>query len=154
MAKISVACSKGTYIRPLAEDIGQRLGCGGTLQELRRARIGRLAVEDAIDLDRLSAAGEHSLDALLRPADELLGHLPGTTLGADDATALLHGQRRQASRLLTAGLYRLYGEGIGFVGLAQTDGDCWIPIRLLSSTLAHQTQNFAAATRFDTGLKT
>jgi tRNA pseudouridine(55) synthase len=69
--KISVGCSKGTYIRVLAEDIGKSLGCGGYLLALRRTGIRDLRLEDAIGLDQLGELDESSKAARLLPVDRL-----------------------------------------------------------------------------------
>ena len=69
---IDVACSKGTYIRTLAEDIGSALGCGAHLSALRRTAAGPLRIEDAVTLDELQAMSEAEREARLQPADILL----------------------------------------------------------------------------------
>src|SRR5690606_20993199 len=79
--RIRVACSKGTYIRVLAEDIGEALGCGAHLSALRRERVGELSIEDAIPLDELVSLDEQSAAARLAPIDALLGKLPAVRGG-------------------------------------------------------------------------
>ena len=73
---LDVACSKGTYIRTLAEDIGEALGCGAHLSALRRTASGALGLADAVTLEQLSAMSEPERDALLLPADALLAGWP------------------------------------------------------------------------------
>lgn len=76
-ATVRVTCSKGTYIRTLAQDIGRRLGCGAHLSALRRTRVGPFDIDDAIELETLQAMAEpqsvllplNELPAGLRPAD-------------------------------------------------------------------------------------
>lgn len=94
---IDVTCSKGTYIRTLAEDLGDLLGCGAWLQALRRTATGPLSIDDAVTLDALQAMGEDERDALLRPADSLLAEWPAVRLPDDEAGLFLSGLRQRVS---------------------------------------------------------
>ena len=89
--KLSVTCSKGTYIRVLGEDIGKVLGCGAHLNALRRTQVGALTTDRMITLDEL-AAHEAPL-SLLSPVDALLSSFPAVQLNADLAKRFLNGQR-------------------------------------------------------------
>lgn len=80
-----VTCSKGTYVRTLAEDLGEALGCGAHLTMLRRTGVGALTLEHAVTLDALSDADEASRDAWLQPVDALLSTFPMVRL--DDECA-------------------------------------------------------------------
>ena len=89
--KLSVTCSKGTYIRVLGEDIGNALGCGAHLNALRRTQVGTLTMAGVITLDALN---EHAAPAsLLAPVDALLSSFPAVALTADLAKRFLQGQR-------------------------------------------------------------
>ena len=90
---VDVDCSKGTYVRVLAEDIGRALGCGAHLSALRRTRAGRLSVDDAVTLAELEAMAPEARRARLLPEDELLASL--ATVQLDDVLAerFRHGQR-------------------------------------------------------------
>ena len=91
-ASFLVTCSAGTYVRTLADDVGERLGCGAHLSTLRRLGSGRFTVDDAIDLDKalaLAAAGRLG-EALLTPAAAVADY-PSVTVGAADARLLAHG---------------------------------------------------------------
>ena len=92
---LDVRCSKGTYIRTLAEDIGEALGCGAHLAALRRTASGKLTVDDAVTLERLAALSEAERDALLLPADALLADWPQVHLPDDEAGRFLTGLRRR-----------------------------------------------------------
>jgi len=81
--RIRVACSAGTYIRTLAEDIGREIGVGAHLTELRRTRAGRFAIGDAVTLDELEKLDDPS--TALRPITEAVGHLRAITLPPDRA---------------------------------------------------------------------
>lgn len=75
LVRLRVAATAGFYVRSLAHDLGQALGCGAHLEALRRTRAGRFRVEDAASLDTLQAAGPAAPERIL-PVSELLGHLP------------------------------------------------------------------------------
>ncbi|WP_374337716.1 tRNA pseudouridine(55) synthase TruB [Methyloversatilis sp.] len=87
-----VLCSKGTYIRTLAEDIGAMLGCGAHLTGLRRTRTGPLNLDEAVTLERIAAYNEEVRGVLLGPPDMLLQTLPSCRLGEADALRLVNGQ--------------------------------------------------------------
>jgi len=90
---IDVACTKGTYIRVLAEDIGEALGCGAHLIALRRTRVADIAVNAAIPLERFEALPEADRDASLLPVDTLIRGLPRIDLDPALATRFAEGQR-------------------------------------------------------------
>lgn len=96
--RLRVACSKGTYIRVLGEDIGAALGCGAHLQALRRTQVGMLALEQAVTLDVLAAAPEGERTTLLAPVDALLSSFPSVHLSQLLAQRFLHGQRLALSK--------------------------------------------------------
>ncbi len=91
-ARIAVDCSKGTYVRTLAADIGEALGCGAHLSALRRTRTGPFGIADAHGLDALAALDAPGRDALLLPMLDLVAGLPRVALGADEALRFGHGQ--------------------------------------------------------------
>jgi tRNA pseudouridine55 synthase len=91
MLKLSVTCSKGTYIRVLGQDIGEALGCGAHLNALRRTQVGPLTMENMITLDALIAHPEPL--TLLAPVDALLASFPAVQLNAELAKRFLNGQR-------------------------------------------------------------
>lgn len=88
-----VVCSKGTYVRTLAEDIGELLGCGAHLVALRRTGVGALTLAHAVTLDALSSMAASARDAMLRPVDALLSTFPAVRLSEDAARRFQHGQR-------------------------------------------------------------
>ena len=129
---IDVACSKGTYIRVLGEDIGAALGCGAHLAALRRTRAGALDVDGAITLAGLEALDDASLAARLQPCDALVADWPRVVLSADDAGRFLAGVRRRLD-LPDAPALRVYGPGADeFLGTAHASGGELIATRLLS----------------------
>jgi tRNA pseudouridine55 synthase len=90
---LDVDCSKGTYVRVLAADIGEALGCGAHLAGLRRTRVGALGVDGAIGLAALEALAPAERRERLRPVDELLATLPRIALDAALAQRFRQGQR-------------------------------------------------------------
>ena len=96
--------SKGTYIRTLAHDLGERLGCGAHLAALRRTAVGALAVADAVPLAALEAAEPAAREAWLRPVDALLGTLPRVDLPEPLAGRFMQGQRLVLDNALRAPL--------------------------------------------------
>ncbi|CAB1368689.1 tRNA pseudouridine(55) synthase TruB [Denitratisoma oestradiolicum] len=133
LAVIDVACSKGTYVRTLAADIGALLGCGAHLAALRRTRIGGLRVEDAVALDVFEALTLEARDRCLAPPDTLLAELPVATLNAAETERVLHGQGvRWEGR--SGDRWRYYGINGAFLGLGELSTDGWLnPRRLIAS---------------------
>ena len=87
LLRLRVAASAGFYVRSLAHDIGQALGCGAHLEALRRTRVGRFSVNDALTLDRLEGDGA----AAIIPLNPLLGEMPAITLTAEGVRRAAHG---------------------------------------------------------------
>jgi tRNA pseudouridine55 synthase len=129
---LDVTCSKGTYIRTLAEDIGAALGCGATLSALRRTGSGPLSIDQAITIDALNALGEAERQAHLMPADTLLADWPPVELPAEEAGRFLTGLRRKVSHA-DALAVRVYGTAPrAFLGSAHIKAGELIADRLLS----------------------
>lgn len=129
---LDVVCSKGTYVRTLAEDLGERLGCGAHLAALRRTASGSLTVEHTVTLDQLEALDEPARDMLLRPADALITDWPACRLPADEAARFLTGLRRRV-QAPDAPQVRVYGpEPHALLGAAHITAGELIPDRLLS----------------------
>jgi tRNA pseudouridine55 synthase len=130
--KIAVRCSKGTYIRTLAEDLGEHLGCGAHLSALRRTASGPVQLRDAISLDALAAMSETERESMLRPPDCLLEEWPSLRLDADDTAKFLNGMRRRVSAA-DAPHVRVYGpQARALLGSASIEAGELIPGRLLS----------------------
>ncbi|TAL95392.1 MAG: tRNA pseudouridine(55) synthase TruB [Paraburkholderia sp.] len=134
-----VTCSKGTYVRTLAEDIGEALGCGAHLVALRRTGVGALTLEHAVTLDALSDATESARDAWLQPVDALLSTFPEVQLDAEAARRFLHGQRLRLDELAISQdvlkqspRMRVYGEG-RLLGVAKAGDGVLAPERLVVS---------------------
>ncbi len=136
--EIEVRCSKGTYIRTLAEDIGERLGCGAHISALRRLGAGPFTAGQMISVEQLNQAlddgGLAALDALLMPLDSALAGHPAVTLDATLAHYLVQGQPVQVPNAPTTGLLRVYADDGHFIGIGEVLDDGRIaPKRLLSA---------------------
>lgn len=132
VAVITVTCSKGTYIRTLAEDIGQQLGCGAHLIGLRRTATANYDISQAVTIEQFEALNDDQRLALLAPADSAVLHLPAMTLDDDSVFYLLQGQSVWRSGSIPAGLLRLYSEQQVFLGLGELQPDGKIaPKRLM-----------------------
>jgi tRNA pseudouridine55 synthase len=125
-ARLGVSVSSGTYVRSLAHDLGEKLGCGAHLEELRRTRIGPFSVEEASTLDDLSRLAHQNRlsERLLSPA-ELLRELPRVNVSAEAALLLVHGRdvpggawEGPSGRGLEPGPIRVCGEGGELVSVA------------------------------------
>ncbi len=128
---LDVLCSKGTYVRTLAEDIGEALGCGAHLTGLRRSGIGDFNLADARTLPQLEAMDEAQRDACLLPLDSLVLNLPKLELDVIQAGRLAQGQRLGLTDDYPDGKRRLY-VGREFIGLGDLATGRLSPSRLLS----------------------
>ncbi|RPH64279.1 MAG: tRNA pseudouridine(55) synthase TruB [Burkholderiales bacterium] len=134
-ATIRVRCSKGTYIRTLAADIGERLGCGAHLSALRRERAGAMSVDDAITLEALEALEPAARRARLAPPDALLAGLARADLDEASAARFLHGQKLRAPASLhgdDGARVRVYGAR-RLLGVAELRQGALVPQRLVAS---------------------
>ena len=123
-AQITVTCSKGTYIRTLAEDIGAALGCGAHLIGLRRTETAGYQLAQAVTIGQLEAMTSDARDAQLLPVDSTIEALPKIVLEKEATHFLLQGQAVwQAGKIPNSDL-RLYDEKNEFLGLGflQDDG--------------------------------
>jgi tRNA pseudouridine55 synthase len=130
-AVLDVDCSKGTYVRVLAEDLGIALDSVAHLSGLRRTAAGGFSIDDAIELDALEALDEQARLARLLPVDAAVASLPMLQLDALAASHLAHGRR--LSHAVPPGRYRVYGPG-GFIGLVEATGDELRAERLLATS--------------------
>ncbi|MBK1712012.1 tRNA pseudouridine(55) synthase TruB [Rubrivivax gelatinosus] len=129
---LDVVCSKGTYVRTLAEDIGRALGCGAHLSALRRTASGALTLAGAVTITELEAMTPEAREALLHPVDCLVADWPALQLGEADAGRFLSGQRRRTEHA-DAPAVRVYGpDPRAFLGSAHVTCGELIADRLLS----------------------
>ncbi|WP_445677518.1 tRNA pseudouridine(55) synthase TruB [Pseudomonas putida] len=137
-ARLSVGCSKGTYIRTLVEDIGEALGCGAYVAELRRTQAGPFALAQTVTLEELEQAhaegGNEALDRFLMPSDSGLQDWPLVSLSEHSAFYWLHGQAVRAPDAPQFGMVRVQDHNARFIGIGEVSEDGRIaPRRLIRS---------------------
>ncbi len=114
---LEVTCSKGTYIRTLCHDIGQTLGCGGTLSALRRTRVGGYAVSEAHSMEELMSISRADAERLLLPLDSLFSEHTKIILAEKQEWLCRNGVDFQLDA--ADGTYRFYAPNGDFLMLAQ-----------------------------------
>jgi tRNA pseudouridine55 synthase len=118
---LHVTCSKGTYIRTLAEDIGEALGCGAHVTVLRRTLVSGHTLAEAVTLEELAQILEQEgfagIDARLLPMDSALAEWPGVSLSDEMVFYVKRGQAVLVPKAPTTGLVKLYGSKEGFLGI-------------------------------------
>lgn len=131
---LEIACSKGTYVRSLAHDLGEILGCGAHVVQLRRIGIGRVGIENAVPLERLQAlATPVECARLLQPVDSVLHELPDVHLTPLAAHYLKQGQSVSTQHGFKPGWVRLYEGDTRFLGMGEVQDDGRVaPRRLLA----------------------
>ncbi len=119
---LSVTCSKGTYIRSLAVDIGEQLGCGAHISALQRTGVDPFMDPDMVTIEELQQLADKStdkLDAVLLPMDRAIIHLPEFSLSNAAATRLINGLKIELSSKQENMLVRLYLEQDIFLGIGE-----------------------------------
>lgn len=116
--RLRVRCSKGTYIRTLCKDIGEKLDCGGCMESLRRVAAGEYTIREAVPLQTLLDTEEP--EKYLRGVDTMFRNYPVVTLTANQETRCRNGNAFSVSR--APGTYRAYSQGGEFLMLAKVDG--------------------------------
>ena len=134
--ELDIRCSKGTYIRTLAEDIGKELGCGAHVKALRRIGVGPYSDENMLtlpELEGIAGTGMPGLDNLLLGIDSVVQDLPSVRLVDSVAYYLCQGQPVMVPRAPTRGMLRIYGEDDRFLGVGEVLADGRVaPKRLLA----------------------
>jgi len=120
--ELEVHCSKGTYVRTLAEDIGGALGCGAHVTDLRRTGVGPYDADNSITMEQLETAareGYQALDDLLVPAETALANRPAVTLNPDSTFYVKQGQPVLVPNAPTEGQVRLFDPNGLFIGVGE-----------------------------------
>jgi tRNA pseudouridine55 synthase len=129
LLSLRVVCSAGTYIRSLAHDLGEALGCGGHVAGLRRTAVGEFTLAEAISLDELTP---ENWQTHLRPPETTVRHLPRLDVDAEEARRLALGQRLPADPSRLAGPFgRTFGPDGCFLGVVAVVEDVWQPKKIL-----------------------
>ena len=135
--ELEIRCSKGTYIRTLAEDIGKELGCGAHVKTLRRIGVGPYSDENMLtlpELEGIAEAGMRALDDLLLGIDSVVQDMPCVKLVDSVAYYLCQGQPVTVPRAPTRGMLRIYTGDDRFLGVGEVLADGRVaPKRLLAS---------------------
>jgi tRNA pseudouridine55 synthase len=121
-ARLRIVCTSGFYVRTLAHELGQRLGCGAHLSALRRTRAGPFELKDAVPLEEIEAAGVASAARVLTP-ERLLTDMPAARLTADGSSRARHGAaigpaEWRGDRPVSGGRIRLLDDAGTLLGLA------------------------------------
>lgn len=139
-ARLAVDCSKGTYIRTLVEDIGQRLGCGAHVAELRRTKAGPFDLSRTVTLEELervhAEGGNEAVDQFLHPVDSGLQHWPLLQFSEHSSFYWLQGQPVRAPDAPKFGMVRVQDHNGRFIGIGEVSEDGRIAPRRLISTKA------------------
>lgn len=130
--QIEVDCSKGTYVRVLAEDIGAALGCGAHLAALRRTRVGRLTLAGSVTLEQIGQMPPAARREWLLPVDALIAEVPRVDLGAEQARRFAQGNPLDLGG--APGRRRVYGPDERLLGMAELDEHGVLNPRRLIST--------------------
>ena len=124
-ARIRVRCSKGTYIRTLCKDIGEALGCGGCMAQLRRVQAGSYTIAEAVPLQTLLET--ENPEQYLRPVDTLFPQYPAITLTENQEKRCRNGNAFTVR--LPNGVYRAYSQNGEFLMLASVERDIMSTIK-------------------------
>ncbi len=129
---VEVECSKGTYIRSLAHDLGQKLGCGAHLRNLVRLKSGPFHISDAVNISKLEEAfGQGHWAELLRPIDVAVSHLPAIIVDDDNEKAVINGRLLALTQRteVSAKICRAYAGDGRFIAILRYDEGqgCWKP---------------------------
>lgn len=131
---ISVTCSKGTYVRTLAMDIGRALGCGAYLVGLRRTAVGPFTLEEAATLEELERLGVEGARSRLLPLEVLVAGLPRVEGSAEDALRFTQGQVLEREGFLPGTEAAVFGPDGRFLGVGRCEAPgCLAPLRLLAT---------------------
>ena len=137
LLELRITCSKGTYIRTLAEDIGAALGTGAHLAGLRRLAVGGCSVSDALTLDELEGMAPEAREARLLPVDRLVAALPAVALDASLAARFGHGQPVAVGEKIFGGPRRAYGPQGRFLGVGKPGAAGTLrPLRLMAHAVS------------------
>ena len=120
-ARLRVHCSKGTYIRTLCKDIGEALGCGGCMAELRRVQAGAYTLADSIPLEKLLEESEagREVEHYLRPVDSMFAAHPALTLSDKQTVRIRNGNSFSTQQ--APGTYRVYSPAGEFLALCRSE---------------------------------
>ncbi|XOJ84528.1 tRNA pseudouridine(55) synthase TruB [Methylophilaceae bacterium Uisw_099_01] len=132
--KIEVTCSKGTYIRTLAEDIANKLGMDGYLTELRRTKIGKLNINEAFSIENISTLSPDKRKSCIKPTEVLVDRYPKLSLLDSEVDFIKNGQPIKLKKKLNTEIYTLFTKSKAFIGLGEIDSNNLLKVVRLIST--------------------
>ena len=132
---VRVECSKGTYIRTLAQDVGAALGCGAHLVQLRRTAVGGFSLADAVTFEDLEAEGSIGARARLLPTDALVAGLPRVDASSEESTWFMHGRVVAAEAPSPGADVAVFSPEGRFLGVGRAGPGGIAPLRLMASAL-------------------
>ena len=132
--KIEVTCSKGTYIRTLAEDIANKLGMEGYLTELRRTKIGKLNINEAFSIENISTLSSDKRKSCIKPTEVLVDRYPKLSLLDSEVDFIKNGQPIKLKKKLNTEIYTLFTKSKAFIGLGKIDSNNLLKVVRLIST--------------------
>jgi tRNA pseudouridine55 synthase len=137
--RITLACSKGTYVRVLAEDIGRALGCGACLSGLRRTAVGAFTLHAAVTFEQLNGMSAAEREACLLPVDSLVDALPRVDLDSAQMRRVTTGLVVHGVGAMSPGLVRIYGPAREYLGIATVKSpDTLVARRLMATGIARE----------------
>lgn len=135
--KMRVNCSKGTYIRTLCQDIGEKLSCGGCMEELLRTRVADFTLKEAYKLKEIEQAVEEGrIEACIKPVDSVFLQYPSVVIRRSYAKPLYNGNRLPKEACLkwngsrAKENFRVYDEEKRFIGIYEWTGDALKPVKM------------------------
>jgi tRNA pseudouridine55 synthase len=128
VVRLDIACSSGTYIRAIADDLGTKLECGGHISALRRTAVGTFTIGQAVSPEELDSG---NWSERLLPPDTAVSHLPKVAFSAESARRLLLGQRAPAAGAFEEGTpARAYEQDGRFLGIVVAAEETWQPRKM------------------------
>lgn len=137
-ADVYIHCSKGTYVRSIAEDLGLALGCGAHVKRLRRVLAGPFSESQSVTLEHVESLKNgddfSAVDQLLHPVDSALKHLPSVILEESSVFYMLRGNAVQVASSPLGGIVRMYTDTNDFIGIGEMLDDGRVgPKRLIAT---------------------
>lgn len=134
--KFEVTCSKGTYIRTLAEDIAKKLGMDGYLTDLRRTKIGNLSIHEAFNLEKIETLSPDERKVCLKPTEVLVDRYPELILSESEVNFIQKGQLIRLSKKFNSEIYILFTKSRVFLGLGKINSNNLLKaVRLISTNI-------------------
>ena len=129
---VRVECSKGTYVRTLAQDVGAALGCGAHLVQLRRTSVGAFSLADAVTFEALEAGDAGGAAARLLPTHALVAGLPRLDASAEESTRFMHGRVLAGSAAGEGADVAVFSPEGRFLGVGRREAGGIAPLRLMA----------------------